>query len=191
MNGDLVRVSKRLSAVLRHRPGSVGLTLDEQGWVEVDTLLAAMNAHGRPVTRDMLDAVVAGNDKRRFAISPGADGRDRIRASQGHSVPVDLALPDTPPPAVLFHGTSAGAVPSILESGLVKGRRHAVHLSVDTRTARVVGARRAGPVAILEVDAAAMAAAGHRFQCSANGVWLTAHVPPTFIRRLDPERPGA
>jgi putative RNA 2'-phosphotransferase len=182
---DHVRVSKRLSAVLRHRPASVGLTLDPQGWVEVDTLLAALAAHGRPVTRAALDAVVAGNDKRRFAIVVGVDGRDRIRASQGHSVPVDLGLPDETPPERLFHGTSADTVPAILREGLVKRRRHAVHLSVDVPTARTVGARRSGPVALLAVDAAAMAAAGHRFQRSANGVWLTEHVPPVFIRRAD------
>jgi len=182
---DHVRVSKRLSAVLRHKPASLGLTLDPQGWVEVDTLLDALAAHGRTVTRAELDAVVAGNDKRRFAIVEGADGRDRIRASQGHSVPIDLGLTDEPPPERLFHGTSAGTVPAILREGLVKGRRHAVHLSVDVPTARTVGARRSGPVALLAVDAAAMAAAGHRFQRSANGVWLTEHVPPVFIRRVD------
>ncbi|MEV0715990.1 RNA 2'-phosphotransferase [Asanoa sp. NPDC050611] len=190
MDADLVRVSKRLSAVLRHRPASVGLALDPQGWVDVDTLLVALAAHGTPVTRDALDAVVAGNDKRRFAVDT-LDGRDRIRASQGHSVPVALGLPDRPPPPRLFHGTSAAAVPSILRAGLVKGRRHAVHLSVDVRTAHVVGARRSGRVALLVIDAAAMATAGHRFQCSANGVWLTAYVPPTFIHRLDAEAPRA
>jgi putative RNA 2'-phosphotransferase len=185
VNVDHVRVSKRLSAVLRHRPGSVGLTLDPQGWVEVDTLLTALAAHGRPVTRAELDAVVAGNDKRRFAIVAGADGRDRIRASQGHSVPVDLGLPDEPPPERLFHGTAAGTVPAILREGLVRRGRHAVHLSADVPTARTVGARRSGPVALLVVDAGAMAAAGHRFQCSANGVWLTDHVPPAYVRRFD------
>ena len=178
VKSDLVRVSKRLSYVLRHRPDSVGVVLDANGWVDVDTLLAAL----APLTRQDLDAVVAGNDKSRFAVRRGPDGRDQIRASQGHSVEVDLGLAPEPPPAVLFHGTSASAVPSILATGLVKGARHAVHLSPDVTTARVVGARRRAPVAVLAVAAAAMAAAGHTFSRSANGVWLTDHVPPTFIR---------
>lgn len=178
VKSDLVRVSKRLSYVLRHRPDSVGVVLDANGWVDVDTLLAAL----APLTRQELDAVVAGNDKSRFAVRHGPDGRDQIRASQGHSLAVDLGLAPEPPPAVLFHGTSASAVPSILATGLVKGARHAVHLSPDVKTARVVGARRRAPVAVLAVDAAAMAAAGHSFSRSANGVWLTDHVPPTFIR---------
>jgi putative RNA 2'-phosphotransferase len=179
---DLVAISKRLSYVLRHRPDSVGLTLDPFGWVAVDDLLAALAAHGPPVTRAELDAVVAGNDKRRFAVETGPDGRDRIRASQGHSVPVDLGLAPIAPPPVLYHGTSAAAVASIRAEGLRKGSRHHVHLSGERATARRVGARRRGAVVILEVDAAAMAVDGYRFYRSANGVWLTDHVPPGYLR---------
>jgi putative RNA 2'-phosphotransferase len=179
---DVVGLSKRLSYVLRHRPDSVGLTLDPNGWVAVDDLLAALAAHGRRVTRADLDAVVAGNDKRRFAVEAGPGGRDRIRASQGHSVPVDLGLTPVAPPPVLYHGTSATAVGSIRADGLRKGRRHHVHLSGDEATAHRVGARRRGEVTILTVDAAAMAAEGYRFYRSANGVWLTDHVPPRYLR---------
>jgi putative RNA 2'-phosphotransferase len=178
---DLVAISKRLSYVLRHSPGSVRLTLDPGGWVAVDDLLAALAAHGRPVTRAELDTVVACNDKRRFAVEPGPDGRDRIRASQGHSVAVDLGLAPADPPPALYHGTSASVLGQIRAEGLRKGRRHHVHLSTDTVTARRVGARRPGEVVILEVDAAAMAADGHLFYRSANGVWLTDHVPPRYL----------
>jgi putative RNA 2'-phosphotransferase len=178
---ELVRVSKRLSYVLRHRPDSVGLTLGTGGWVAVDDLLTALAAHGRQVTRAELDEVVAGNDKRRFAVETGPDGRDRIRASQGHSVPVDLGLEAVEPPPVLYHGTGAGVVDAIRAEGLRKGRRHHVHLSADRATALRVGARRSGPVVVLTVDAAAMAADGYAFYRSANGVWLTGHVPPRYL----------
>ena len=176
-NVALVRISRRLSYVLRHDPASVGLTLDAQGWVAVDDLLAAL-----ALSRAELDAVVAGNDKRRYAVRPGPSGRDEIRASQGHSVPVDLDLEAVPPPPVLYHGTSAAALPSIRARGLERGGRHHVHLSPDVTTAHAVGGRRRGEVAILAVDAAAMAAAGHLFYRSANGVWLTDHVPPEHLR---------
>ncbi|MDQ7903843.1 RNA 2'-phosphotransferase [Phytohabitans sp. ZYX-F-186] len=175
----LVRLSRRLSYILRHDPASVGLTLDPRGWVAVDDLLAAL---GGSVSRADLDAVVAGNDKRRYAIRPGPDGRDEIRASQGHSVPVDLGLDPVPPPPLLYHGTSAAALPSIRARGLERGGRHHVHLSADVTTARAVGGRRRGPVAVLAVDAAAMAAAGYPFYRSANGVWLTDRVPPEYLR---------
>lgn len=179
MDSALVRLSQRLAHLLRHDPGSAGLTLDPQGWVAVDDVLAAL---GPSVTRADLDAVVAGNDKRRYAVRPGPDGRDQIRANQGHSVPVDLGLAVVPPPPLLYHGTSAAALPSIRARGLERRERHHVHLSADVATARAVGARRRGPVAVLTVDAAAMAADGHAFYRSANGVWLTDHVPPRYLR---------
>jgi putative RNA 2'-phosphotransferase len=178
-----VRLSRRLSRVLRHAPESVGLSLDPQGWIPVATLLEALSAGGSAVTRADLDAVVAGNDKSRFAVVTGPDGVDRIRASQGHSrrVPVDLALAPATPPAELFHGTPAGNLPAITREGLLPGRRHHVHLSPDVPTAVVVGRRRSAQVAVLRVAAAAMAADGHVFHRSDNGVWLTAHVPPRFL----------
>jgi putative RNA 2'-phosphotransferase len=175
---DLVRASKRLSRVLRHQPERVGIELDEAGWVDVDVLLAALARHGTPLSREQLDEVVAGNDKRRFAIENG-----RIRASQGHTVPVDLGLDPLEPPPVLYHGTPSRSLASIMARGLERGGRHDVHLSPDVATARRVGARR-GKAVVLAVDAAAMAAAGYLFHRSANGVWLTDHVPPAYLRQL-------
>lgn len=174
---DDVRLSKHLSLVLRHRPGSVGLELDPRGWVEVAALLAALGQHGRSVTREDLDRVVRTNDKQRFEWDRAGD---RIRARQGHSVPVELGLAPAEPPAVLFHGTTQRVVPAILAEGLRRQQRHHVHLSPDAATARRVGARRGEPV-VLEVDAAGMARAGHRFWRTANGVWLADRVPPEFL----------
>ncbi|MFJ1793797.1 RNA 2'-phosphotransferase [Kitasatospora griseola] len=174
-----VKTSKMLSRILRHDPGSVGVSLDAAGWVEVDTLLAALARHRRPLSRAQLDHVVATNNKRRFAYSE--DGGS-IRASQGHTVEVDLGLPATTPPDVLFHGTAERTLPYILAEGLRPMTRQDVHLSADTETAVRVGSRHGRPV-VLEVDAAAMAAAGHEFRVSANGVWLTDAVPVPYLRR--------
>ncbi|TFV90216.1 RNA 2'-phosphotransferase [Blastococcus sp. CT_GayMR20] len=165
-------MSKRLSYVLRHQPGSVGLVLDDAGWVDVDALLTALQ-----LTRGELEHVVATNDKQRFAFD---DTGTRIRASQGHSRPVELGYRPERPPDVLFHGTVDRFLPAILAQGLVPGRRHAVHLSPDAATARSVGGRR-GRAVVLRVDAAGMAAAGHTFTRSANGVWLTETVPPAYL----------
>lgn len=176
MSDDLTGTSRLLSYLLRHGPETIGLALDPAGWVDIEALLAAMAANGRPVDRDLLDRVVAGTDKRRFEV----DGR-RIRAAQGHSVPVDLRLDPVVPPAVLYHGTVARFLPSILEHGLRRGSRVHVHLSADEGTATTVGSRRGRPL-VLRVDAAGLHAAGHVFYRAANGVWLTSHVPPEWIR---------
>jgi putative RNA 2'-phosphotransferase len=174
---DVVRLSKRLSYVPRHAPGSAGLTLDDAGWVDVDDLMAALR-----LTRAELDDVVARNDKQRFAFD--ASGA-RIRASQGHSVPIDLGYTPASPPAELFHGTVERYLAAILAEGLRPGNRHAVHLSADVETARKVGARRGRPV-VLRVDSAALAAEGAAFTRSANGVWLIDAVPPRHLSVLDP-----
>lgn len=174
---DQVRVSRTLSRVLRHDPAAAGVSLDDAGWASVPELLAGLADRGVTVTRDELVAVVAGSDKQRFELDTVTD---RIRARQGHTVPVDLGLAPATPPPVLYHGTPARNVASILRDGLRRGQRHHVHLSPDEETAHRVGARRGNPV-VLEVDAAAMAAAGHEFYLTSNGVWLTDAVPPAYV----------
>ena len=134
---------------------------------------------------ELVREVVASNDKQRFSLSP--DGR-RIRANQGHSIDVELGLEPVRPPETLFHGTARRNVARILAEGLARRRRHHVHLSPDPRTARRVGARH-GPPVVLAVAAGRMATAGHAFFLSANGVWLTEHVPPDFLRELGEPRP--
>jgi len=135
-----VKVSKYLSKHLRHQPERIGLTLDASGWVEIDDLLAATAAHNFRITREELDHVVASNDKKRFAIEG-----TRIRASQGHSIKVDLALPPATPPAYLYHGTVAANLDAIRAEGLRPMNRHDVHLSPDRETATRVGLAAAGP----------------------------------------------
>ncbi|WP_326619623.1 RNA 2'-phosphotransferase [Streptomyces decoyicus] len=175
-NQRSVRISKNLAKHLRHEPERIGLTLDAQGWVPVEELMAAAARHGFRFSRAELEAVVVGNDKQRYAIEDG-----RIRAQQGHSVRVDLDLPPAVPPAQLFHGTVVRSVSAIRDEGLRPMSRHAVHLSPDRETATRVGARRGKPV-VLTVDAAAMHRAGHVFRVSGNGVWLTGHVPAQFLQ---------
>ncbi|AIJ25180.1 RNA 2'-phosphotransferase [Amycolatopsis methanolica] len=175
----IIRVSKWLSRHLRHEPGEIGLSLGPGGWVPVTELLAALARHGLPLSRARLDEVVAGNDKRRFAFD---ETGTLIRASQGHSVDVDLGLPDADPPATLFHGTAERFLPAILREGLRPRSRHDVHLSRDTETAVRVGSRHGKPV-VLAVDAAAMTRDGHRFQVSENGVRLTRVVPSQYLSR--------
>src|ERR1700759_4939048 len=137
------RTSKFLSLILRHEPERVGLKLGEAGWVDVDELLAAVNRDGIAVTMEQLKHVVASNDKKRFAFSE--DGL-RIRASQGHSVEVDLQYAPQTPPEILYHGTASRFLDGIRKDGLKKMNRHDVHLSAETKVTLQVGARHGHPV---------------------------------------------
>jgi putative RNA 2'-phosphotransferase len=170
---DDVALSKTLSYWLRHAPEPAGLTLDAQGWADVGLLMTALAAQDPAIDFDRLVTVVELSDKQRFELSADAA---RIRARQGHSVAVDLDLPPVTPPDVLYHGTVERFLGAILSEGLKPQARHHVHLSSDLETARRVGQRRGEPV-ILTVDAGAMAADGAVFFVTANGVWLTDHVP--------------
>ncbi len=174
---EIVRTSKFLSLILRHEPEHVGLKLGDAGWVGVDALLKAVNGYGVSLTLDALKHVVATSDKKRFAFSE--DGW-RIRASQGHSVEVDLQYEPQTPPEVLYHGTPERFVESIRATGLNKGRRLHVHLSPDPATASKVGQRR-GRAVVLNIRAGEMHRTGFLFRFSANGVWLVDQVPSKFI----------
>ncbi|NHZ42543.1 RNA 2'-phosphotransferase [Massilia aquatica] len=177
-SNQTVKVSKFLSLILRHSPATIKLKLDENGWADIDELLAGAASHGTRINRKLLDDVVADNDKKRFSISD--DGK-RIRANQGHSVKgVDLELMPVTPPQVLYHGTASRFSASIREKGLIPGTRHHVHLSADTATAVSVGQRHGMPV-VLTIDALALHEQGQPFYLSANGVWLTGPVNKRFI----------
>lgn len=180
MSKELKQQSKFLSLVLRHRPEKIGITLDENGWVEITKLIDATKAAGQSITRGRLKEIVYDNDKQRFAISE--DGK-RIRASQGHSIKsIDLQLEEREPPEILFHGTVERFMDQIESVGLHKMKRHHVHLSATVETATSVGMRRGEPV-ILVVDAEGMYKSGFKFFRSENGVWLTDAVPKEYIRR--------
>ncbi|MBL9178124.1 MAG: RNA 2'-phosphotransferase [Verrucomicrobiaceae bacterium] len=170
--------SKFLSLVLRHEPDTAHVTLDSAGWVEVAALLAGCAKAGRTLSREELEHVVATNAKKRFEFS--ADGT-RIRASQGHSVAVDLNYEAKEPPELLYHGTATRFLDSIRSQGLLKMQRHHVHLAAETKMTLEVGARHGKP-ALLTILAAQMIQAGHTFYLSTNGVWLVEHVPVNFIR---------
>lgn len=174
---EIVKHSKFLSLILRHSPETIGLRLDSQGWADVDELLRLAQAAGKRLSLPLLQRVVAENDKRRFSFSD--DGR-RIRANQGHSLDVDLALTPSVPPDMLYHGTATRFLDSIRAQGLLPGSRQHVHLSIEEATAIKVGARHGKPT-VLIVRAAAMVAAGRLFWLSANGVWLTETVPVEYL----------
>lgn len=178
---QLTRISKFLSLILRHHPEKIGLALDEHGWVEVDDLLLKARRAGLALDRPVLEQVVEQNDKKRFAFSP--DGQ-KIRASQGHSVPVDLGLQAAVPPETLYHGSALRFRESILAAGLLPGQRRHVHLSDDWPTALAVGRRHGQPV-VFEVQAGRMNRDGYAFYRSANGVWLTGAVPARYLVLLE------
>ncbi len=176
-NSSNVKISKFLSYVLRHKPEAIGLKLDANGWVSIKELIVCANKAGKHLSESQLQEVVKTNNKKRFAIS---EDERMIRASQGHTIDIDLNLKPTKPPDKLYHGTATRFLDSILESGLVAKNRQHVHLSIDYETAVAVGQRHGKPV-VLMIKSGKMFNDGYQFYVSDNGVWLTSTVPLQFI----------
>ncbi|ADB40036.1 RNA 2'-phosphotransferase [Spirosoma linguale] len=177
IDSEAKRISKLLSLALRHKPETTGIILDKNGWTDVDLLIAKLQAQSYPVNFEQLCYIVDTNNKSRFAFN---NDKSKIRANQGHSVEVDLGYMTEEPPHFLYHGTATRFINQIIIEGLKKMSRHHVHLSADELTALRVGERHGEPI-VLTVKAKEMAANGHVFHRSENGIWLTDFVPPSYL----------
>lgn len=166
-----------MSLALRHQPEVLSLELDSAGWASTHALLTGIQEKGHPLSMDELRQVVTENDKQRFQFDESAR---RIRASQGHSIDIDLGYSPSAPPASLFHGTAKRFLDSIRAEGLTRQKRHHVHMHQDRKLAETVGSRHGKPH-ILTIDAGRMADEGYEFFVTPNKVWLTLEVPTEFI----------
>lgn len=179
--GNTKNTSKFISLILRHKPETIGIALDEHGWADVQDLIDGINASGSDhLDMDLLEEIVRMDEKQRYSFN---EDHTLIRANQGHSIPVDVELEEKTPPALLYHGTGEKYVSSIDEQGLIPKSRLYVHLSADIPTAKKVGSRHGKPV-IYTVDCSKMAADGFKFYLSANNVWLTKTVPARYLTKL-------
>lgn len=177
MNKQHTATSKYMSYVLRHCPQDANIVLDPNGWVTINELIAGAYKSGVTIGRDELFDVVANCDKQRFQLN---DDKTHIRAKHGHSVNIDLNLPESTPPAILYHGTSQDKTNILYEEGIKKMNRTHVHLSAAITVARSVGSRHGKP-SVLGVDSFAMHKDGHKFYLSNEGIWITDFVPPKYI----------
>ena len=179
---DLIRASRFLSLVLRHKPEAAGIQIDAHGWADVDSLLRGM-ADRYPLTAAQLEEIVRTDNKQRYSFN--AD-KTKIRANQGHSIPVDVELSEREPPKILWHGTGEKYVASIDAQGLLPKSRLYVHLSGDFDTAVSVG-KRHGRAVVYQVESGRMQRDVYRFYLSQNGVWLTKRVPAEYLRKQTPD----
>lgn len=173
---EMLRTSRFLSLVLRHKPQAAGITVDPHGWADVHKLIEGVNKT-HPLTPEELKIIVKTDNKQRYSFN---SDKTKIRANQGHSIPVDVELTECEPPEVLYHGTGQKFAESIIKNGLVAKSRLYVHLSAELETAKVVGLRHGTPV-VFTVLSGQMHRDGVRFYRSENGVWLTNYVSPGYL----------
>lgn len=174
-----INTGKFIALILRHKPEVIGIHLDEHGWANVDELIAGISKT-QEFNMAMLEEIVRTDNKQRYSFN---DDKTKIRANQGHSIPVDVELEQKTPPDILWHGTGEKYVSSIEAEGLIPKTRLYVHLSSDPVTAIKVGSRHGKPV-VYEVAAKEMQEDGYVFLQSVNGVWLTKQVPVKYLKRI-------
>ena len=181
MDKKVKELSKFLSLILRHKPETIGIKLDEHGWADVQELIAGIGKTHK-LDMEMLEKIVVDDEKQRYSFN---EDKMLIRANQGHSINVDVELKKASPPEMLWHGTGEKYVASILKGGLIPKSRLYVHLSKDYETAIKVGSRHGKPV-VFKVYAGRMAEDGYEFFLSENGVWLSKNVPKEYIEVYNP-----
>ena len=177
---SLKETSKFISLILRHKPESIGITLDEHGWANVDELITGISKT-QPIDKSMLEQIVAEDEKQRYSFN---EDKTLIRANQGHSISVDVDLEEKEPPEHLYHGTGEKYVDSIAVQGLIPKSRLYVHLTSDIDTAMKVGQRHGKPI-IYMVNSGEMFRDGYKFYQSVNGVWLTKEVPFSYMEKQE------
>lgn len=172
-----VKFSRYLSYILRHNPSDINITLDNEGYCEVETLLKNLNKKKYNVDLDYLKKIVKEDNKGRYSFS---GDMTKIRANQGHSV-TKISFEEAEPPDILYHGTAKKYLESILEKGIVKGNRHHVHMSSDIETASRVG-KRHGDLIVLIIDSKKMREDNIKFYISENGVYLCDYIAPKYFK---------
>lgn len=177
---SLKDISKFMSLILRHKPETIGIELDEHGWANVDEFIDGI-AKTRTFNMQILEEIVRTDDKQRYSFN---EDKTLIRANQGHSIPVDVELEECVPPEFLYHGTGEKYVESIDKTGLIRKSRLYVHLSKDADTAVKVGKRHGRPV-LYRVCSGKMQEDGFSFYLSKNGVWLTKEVPVQYLQKQE------
>jgi putative RNA 2'-phosphotransferase len=176
-----LKISRYMSFVLRHKPTAIGISLNKNGWVDLNEFVSRLSGKFPKIDIPTIEYIVQTDAKGRYSID-----KNMIRANQGHSVDV-CAIDLTPlsPPKHLYHGTTLVAWEKIKACKAIKKmNRHHVHLSSDIETARIVGSRRSGQCVILEIDALAMTSYEFSFFRSENGVWHVDEIPLDFVKEL-------
>ena len=184
---ELDHLGRVMTGILRHFPEKYGLTVDERGWIELPKLVQAINSHHRGyhwLRVHHLVGIAESDAKGRYEVK-----EDRVRATYGHTVDVNLDLPTENIPESLFYPVTTEEVAIVLEVGLKPSDRKKVHLSRTAADAKAAGSVRTPNPIILAVDTRKAREQGIVIMQAGKTVFLVDAIPPELLRRheLPPE----
>ncbi|ENY8552384.1 TPA: RNA 2'-phosphotransferase [Clostridioides difficile] len=174
------KLSIFISLILRHKPETIGIKLDDYGYADVNELIEKINNTGRNINIEILEQIVKEDNKQRYSFN---DDRSKIRANQGHSINVNVELRELEPPRFLYHGTATRFLDNIKKEGIISKSRLYVHLSNDIDTAVHVG-KRHGISIVLKINTGKMYENGYKFYLSENNIWLCEYIPFKYVEIL-------
>ncbi len=188
---DLVRVSKLLAFVLRHRPDAIGIELDRDGWTDVRVLVERVNTSKRldvPIDEEVLGRVLDEDGGARFSREGG-----RVRARGGHTareVVQAAADPVIVPDFVFFGCLRERASKHLTSRGLEAEKGRLLRLHDTERAARrgAMGqAKGRGKARVVVIEGARAQRSGVAFLRGEAGALLASEIPRRFLLS---ERPG-
>ncbi|EIS9524030.1 RNA 2'-phosphotransferase [Clostridioides difficile] len=171
------KLSIFISLILRHKPETIGIKLDDYGYADVNELIEKINNTGRNINIEILVQIVKEDNKQRYSFN---EDRSKIRANQGHSINVNVELRELEPPRFLYHGTATRFLDNIKKEGIISKSRLYIHLSNDIDTAVQVGKRHGIPI-VLKINAGKMYENDYKFYLSENNIWLCEYIPFKYV----------
>lgn len=120
--------------------------------------------------------------KGRFELKENA-----IRARYGHAkrLGVKIDYQEDEERKILYHGTSAVNLKSILEEGIKPMKRHMVHLAASIQDAIETALRKDRNIVIFEINAEKLRKEGFKIYKASDRIYVTSYVPPSAIRRYE------
>lgn len=184
MNEDeLNHLGRLMAGILRHFPEKFDVTVDEQGWADVNELVDAIKSRRNRfhwLRSRHIHAVVTTDPKGRYQVEG-----EEVRATYAHSIEVDLDLPSDDVPETLYYPVAEEEVDLILERGLTPTDRQKVHLSKTYESAMAAGVHRADNPIILQVNSDEATRDGIRIMQAGKTVYVTDEVPAEYLSRIN------
>jgi len=188
------KLSKTISYSLRHKPDEFDITLDENGWADLELLIeniSIKDKYFKELSLYDVSLMIDHSIKKRHELKPIKKEYDKkwlghyyvwqIRAKYGHSLETRMNYGISEPPEILYHGTDSKVVDSIMKNGLKPMTRAYVHLSTDKDTAKKVGLRKSDDMTILKILAKEAFNNGQNFYKVDSNIWLTDKIRTKFI----------
>lgn len=180
---EVEKLGRTMAGILRH--GKFDLRMDDQGFVRIKEIVAVVkekNPRMHWLRPHHIIALADTDPKGRYQVAG-----DSVRATYGHTIPLELKLDTDNIPDELYYPTTPEEADIILETGLMPSDRAMVHLSLTYDDAFRAGSVRVEEPVILAIDCNRCFDEGYDIGKAAKTVFLCKQVPADCLRIIHEE----